>query len=190
MAFLRSKEELLEKCRSFAQPFLTATPLERLRWAGTVTACAAIALTSFAWFYSNFSIAWDRQKIRCLDVRFLLVDKHDKKPVRDGIFVYVSRQAAPIIKNGTVVGKYLRGMPGDVVEIRPDESILINNVEVAKGMPHLYGINAQDRNKFFGRRVLGENEYWVMGTERMSFDSRYWGPIHREQILGRAYALF
>ena len=182
--------KLVSWCRRLAHPLLTSSEHDRLRWAGCVAAGAAIVVSSFAWFYSNFSIAWDRQTMRCLDVRFLLVDKRDQRPERDAIVTYISRQAAPIIKNGTVVGKYLRGMPGDTVEIRPDETILINGVEVAKGMPHLAGIAQADKAKFFGRRVLSNNEYWVMGTEPMSFDSRYWGPIHREQILGKAYALF
>lgn len=174
----------------FARPLLTSSKTERLRWAGCVAAGAAVIVSSFAWFDYNFAIAWDRQVMRCLDVRFLLVDKRNQQPQRNAIVTYVSRQASPIIKNGTIVGKYLRGMPGDTVEIRPDETILINGKEVAKGMPHLFGISDTDKARFFGRRVLGANEYWVMGTAPMSFDSRYWGPIHREQILGRAYALF
>lgn len=187
---LPSSEKWVARAKRFARPLLTSTKNDRLRWAGCVLACAAMAISSFAWFYSNFAIAWDRQTLRCMDVRFLLVDKRDKTPERDAIVTYVSRNASPIIKDGTVVGKYLRGMPGDVVEIRPDESILINGVQVAKGLPHLFGISEEAKAKFFGRRVLGDNEYWVMGTTRMSFDSRYWGPIHRDQILGRAYALF
>lgn len=176
--------------KRLAHPLLTSNHESRLRWAGCVAAGAAIVVSSFAWFHSNFAIAWDRQVMRCLDVRFLLVDKRDRRPQRDAILTYVSRQASHIIKDGTVVGKYLRGMPGDRVEIRPDETILINGKEVAKGMPHLFSISEADKARFFGSRVLGANEYWVMGTEPMSFDSRYWGPIHREQILGRAYAIF
>lgn len=182
--------KLVEWSKHIARPLLTSSHNERMQWTGCVAGAAAIIISSFAWFHANFAIAWDRQVIRCLDVRFLLVDKKDRQPRRDAIVTYISRQAAPIIENGTVVGKYLRGMPGDTVEIRPDETVLINGIEVTKGMPHLFGIPEPQRSKFFGRRTLGSNEYWVMGTEPMSFDSRYWGPIHREQIIGRAYALF
>lgn len=174
----------------FATPLLEAGIDAILLWALRVAIVGALIVFGFNWFHSHYALAWDRQSIRCLDARVLLVDKTKRLPQRDAIVTYVSQQAAPIIANGTVVGKYIRGIPGDTVEVTPDERVLINGKEISKGMPHLYGINAVERTKFFGRRVLGDNEYWVMGTERMSFDSRYWGPIGTQQIIGRAYVLF
>ena len=88
------------------------------------------------------------------------------------------------------MAKYIRGVPGDKVTITPDEKIYINDKLVASGMAHLHGAKPKDMRKFFGTRVLGDDEYWVMGTRPMSFDSRYYGPVHRTQIEGRAYAVF
>jgi conjugal transfer pilin signal peptidase TrbI len=31
--------------------------------------------------------------------------------------------------------------------------------------------------------------YWVMGDQPKSFDSRYWGVVYQQQIIGKAYAL-
>lgn len=39
--------------------------------------------------------------------------------------------------------------------------------------------------------VLGDNEYWVMGDNSpSSSDSRYWGPIGREDLIGKAWFIF
>ncbi|WP_443743381.1 S26 family signal peptidase [Sutterella sp.] len=163
---------------------------ERLRWLFLSLVCSACAVCAEVYFYHHYRIAWDRQVLRCIDARFLLVDLKDKAVVRDRLYAYKSEQAAPIIKNGTLVGKYLRGMPGDTVEVRHDDTVWINGRKIAEGMPHLRGMSEAQRTKFYGSRVLGEDEYWMMGTKYLSFDSRYWGPIHRSQIVARSYALF
>ena len=168
---------------------------ERKRWLFLTVICSAAAVGAEVWFYDNYRIAWDRQILRCLDARFLLVDlkskpKHVNAIERNKIYAYTSAQSAPIIKDGTLVGKYLRGMPGDTVEIRSDDTVWINGRKLAEGMPHLRGMTPKERQKFYGVRVLKEDEYWMMGTKYLSFDSRYWGPIHRSQIVGRAYVIF
>lgn len=161
-----------------------------VRWLIWTCLFSFLVVGAQVWFFNNYRIAWDRQRIRCLPVRFLLVDLKDNTPKKDAIFAYVSKQAAPIIEDGRLVAKYIRGVPGDVVEITPKEEILVNGQLVAKGLPHLVGMAYQHKKKYFGKRVLQENEYWMMGTERLSFDSRYWGAISADQLRGRAYALF
>lgn len=156
-----------------------------------LTAVVASAVVGAeVWFGTHYRIAWDRQVLKCLDTHLLLMKLDDKDLVRDRIYTYRSVQAAPVIEEGTLMGKVLRGMPGDVVEVRADEKVLINGKVVAEGMPHLAGMTKEQRAKFFGKRVLKEDEYWMMGTKPLSFDSRYWGPIHADQVVARAYPLF
>ncbi|MDO4937293.1 MAG: S26 family signal peptidase [Sutterellaceae bacterium] len=186
----RFVDRLKAKWRVWAKPLLTATPKERFHWFVYTLAFGALAVSAEVWVYDNYRIAWDRQTLRCLDASFLLVDLKDKELVKDKIYAYESRQAAPVIKNGELVGKYLRGVPGDTVEIRHDNGVYINGQKIAQGMPHLRGMTEEQAQKFYGKRVLKDNEYWMMGTKYLSFDSRYWGPIHKEQIVARAYALF
>ncbi|MEM7168049.1 MAG: signal peptidase I [Planctomycetota bacterium] len=57
-----------------------------------------------------------------------------------------------------------------------------------------------DPNPGFGRpshgvggipAVLGEDDYFAMGdNSRHSLDSRYWGALHRDNLLGRAFIIF
>jgi len=39
---------------------------------------------------------------------------------------------------------------------------------------------------FAGETVLDEGTYWFMGETPYSFDSRYWGTVSEEQIIGQA----
>lgn len=177
-------------CLRWATPLLEATPKQRIRWLFSTLVFSILAVGAEVWFYDNYRIAWDRQILRCLDARFLLVDLKDQEIKRDKIYAYTSKQAAPIIKDGSLVGKYIRGIPGDTVEIHDDDTVWINGIKVAAGMPHLRGMTDEQRKKFYGSRILKDDEYWMMGTKYLSFDSRYWGPIKKDQIVARAYVIF
>ena len=177
-------------CRKWASPLLNATPKQRLRWLAWTVVFSTLAVGAEVWFYNNYRIAWDRQILRCIDARFLLVDLKDQKVERDNLYAYTSQQSAPIIPDGSLVGKFIRGIPGDKVEVREDDTVWINGKKLAAGMPHLRGMNPTQKKKFYGSRILKEDEYWMMGTKYLSFDSRYWGPIHKDQIVARAYVIF
>lgn len=90
------------KCREWASPLLNSTVQERKRWLFLTVICSAAAVGAEVWFYDNYRIAWDRQILRCLDARFLLVDlkskpKHVNAIERNKIYAYTSAQSAPII---------------------------------------------------------------------------------------------
>jgi signal peptidase I len=80
--------------------------------------------------------------------------------------------------------KRIIGLPGDVVELR-DGSIVVNGHPA----PEPYAVPcSQDRP---GYAVLDDREYFVLGDNRPnSIDSRTWGPLRREQIVGRARLIF
>jgi signal peptidase I len=129
-------------------------------------------------------------------------------PQRGDIVVFYSP------KDGTRLVKRTVGLPGDTVELRADE-LMINGEKVAyqsiaeellpdvakadrasslyasealPGHSHLVA-NIPDlpamRN--FGPVQVPDGCYFMMGDNRdNSFDSRYFGPVKRSRILGRA----
>lgn len=132
-------------------------------------------------------------------------------PRRGDIVVFYSPQ------DGTRLVKRTIGLPGDVIELRSDE--LIVNGEVVKykpvaeellrdtaaidrahsvyateqlpGRSHIVaGIPAVPAKRDFGPYRVPEGCYFMMGDNRDdSFDSRYFGAVKRERILGRATAV-
>lgn len=171
-------------------PFLKASWAQR-RWWGFLVLIYSSAFVLACWFFqTHYWLGIDSQKIRCIDATVFLVNVQKTMPQRDALYAVVAKNAEPVIQDGTVMAKYIRGMPGDKVTITSDEKIYVNDRLVASGMAHLHGMHPKAKAKFFGSRVLGDDEYWVMGTLPMSFDSRYYGPVTSEQIKGRAYVLF
>jgi signal peptidase I len=132
-------------------------------------------------------------------------------PKRGDIVVFYSP------KNGTRLVKRTVGLPGDVIELRHDQ-LIINGVvieykpiaeellrdvgpgdrasseyasERLPGRSHLVaGIPAVPAMRDFGPYRVPEGSYFMMGDNRdNSFDSRYFGPVKRDRILGRATAV-
>lgn len=157
-----------------------------------ITMCFVVPFClGFWWLKANYMFGIDSQVTKCIDGTVFFVKYSGRHLVaRDDLIALVARNAEPVIHDGTLLAKYIRGVPGDTVTVTPDEKILVNGKEVGKGLPHLDGVSAEKRRKFYGTRVLGKDEFWVMGTNPVSFDSRYYGPVQRNQIRGKARILF
>jgi len=154
-----------------------------------------ITLPVWVFLKSGYQLGIDVQKVvgepSCLPYRLLLIKMiPDYLPSRHHLIV------AKMPPNGYTVGaregmrlvKYVRGIPGDHIRVHGTE-LWINDEHVdrlwlAKSIP---GKTVGD---FDADYILEEDEYFLMGTTHGSFDSRYWGPIHADAILGPARPLF
>lgn len=82
--------------------------------------------------------------------------------------------------------KRVIGLPGETVILEGGRTTIINS-------EHPEGFTLEEPYVTFAssvsvRRELGENEYFVMGDNRQaSSDSRIWGPLPRDNIVGRAF---
>lgn len=82
--------------------------------------------------------------------------------------------------------KRLIGLPGDTVII-DGSSVIIKNDEHPEGIKLEESYAALGKNNFDQTVELKEGEYFVMGDNRdHSSDSRVWGTLKREEIVGRA----
>ena len=172
------------------EPWINASCYERARWLVLVVIFASVCVAAQYCFYKFWNIGIDTQRYKCIDHTVYIISKTDRYPVRDQIFAVESLGAEPAIPDGSLMAKYIRGMPGDTVTITTDQKILINGKQVGEGLYHLKGASPEVLKKFIGSRVLQADEYWVMGTLPRSFDSRYYGPVSSRQIKGRVYAAF
>ncbi len=113
---------------------------------------------------------------------YLLVDEltyRFREPQRGEVVVF----RYPLDRKAFYI-KRIVGLPGEQVVIENrGVSIIDESGKDILNEPYL--LTAGTRGQF--DTVLDENEYFVMGDNRnFSFDSRSWGPLSREDIIGVA----
>lgn len=83
--------------------------------------------------------------------------------------------------------KRIIGLPGDTITIE-DSHVMINNTEHPEGYTLSESYIRSMKPQPLITETLGEGEYFVMGDNRdASSDSRAWGVLQREKIIGRAF---
>lgn len=154
-----------------------------------------LALVVLGLLVSGYRIGLDAQRLigkpACMPSLVYLWTKTDGSAPERGEYI-VARMPKTNFgiggREGDRIVKIVAAVPGDNVRIAGTE-MWINGEHkdrlwLAKSLPGK-GVGDYDVEM-----VLGERQYFVMGTTQESFDSRYWGPINREAIIGSAMPLF
>ena len=151
----------------------------------------SIFLVIYLFFMQPHQVSGQSMDPFLKDKDYVLTDKisyRTRTPERGDIVVFHAPDAANCPSGaGCDYIKRIIGTPGDSVEIR-DNTVIVNGEVLTESylspdVETLVGAFTRDRVI-----ELGEREYFVMGDNRMhSSDSRAWGPIQPEMIVGRAF---
>jgi signal peptidase I len=110
---------------------------------------------------------------------YVLVDKLSYRfeaPKKGDVIVF---NPPPLAENTSRFIKRIIAGPGDAIEVK-DGNTYINNVIVPEN--YIQFKSTKDSTS----TVLKADQYFVMGDNRyVSYDSRYWGPIQKNEIQGR-----
>ncbi|NLI01170.1 MAG: signal peptidase I [Chthonomonadales bacterium] len=119
-------------------------------------------------------------------------------PSRGDIIVFRAEKKADaeFHQNENVLIKRCVAIPGDTVEIKRDDAgdvrLFINGKAVHE--PYTMEPMEERLQAAYGTQgplTLGRGQYFVMGDNRNnSNDSRFWGTVPRERIIGKATAVF
>ncbi|MEZ5934843.1 MAG: signal peptidase I [Alphaproteobacteria bacterium] len=167
-------------------PFIKHGP-----WRPFLFKAALVTITlvlSFEYIAKRYRLGIDWQVERCLpDTHAVLIDLRADVPKRGGLIAFRGQGLEPLFADGTHMVKILAGLPGDRIEITPERTT-VNGIEVATGL-HLAERLGQPPEAFARSFVVPEGQYFGVGKADSSFDSRYFGLIKQEQVIGKAWRL-
>lgn len=118
------------------------------------------------------------------------MDRKSQTLTKGCLYVFTVPKATRIFKEGTLMLKKLVAIPQDEIAIHKENfSITVNGNSVASGLP-LAKKFQQSETTFCGSKKLSTDEYWFLGEHPSSFDSRYWGSVRKDEIIGKAWPIF
>ena len=87
--------------------------------------------------------------------------------------------------------KRIIGLPGDEIEIVSKEGVYINGILLEEPYKKEVFNGSCKEDMFCGPYIVSENNYYMMGDNRNdSTDSRYWGTLPENRVVGKAFLRF
>lgn len=166
-------------------------------WTVIVVVAVLIAVVVRAFLLQQFYISGPSMEPTMFQDNRVLVEKVSyrfRDPRRGEVVVFDRATVAGNTVQHDDLIKRVIGVPGDRVEIRSCD-VVVNGVVIIE--PYLESPTAESadpvercRMTDMGEVVIEDDHYFVMGDNRVeSFDSRAFGTIRSEIILGRAIAI-
>jgi conjugal transfer pilin signal peptidase TrbI len=148
-----------------------------------------VVLGTGAYLTERFHIGYDDQDRQCLPPhRWFLIDRHDRDITQGEIIAFAALGLGPYFRDGQVIVKRAAGVRGDRIQVDP-ETLRINGAKVGEGLA-LAGTLKRLQEDFLRDDIVPSGHLWMMGATADSFDSRYWGFLPEQRVIGRAYALW
>jgi signal peptidase I len=86
--------------------------------------------------------------------------------------------------------KRVIGLPGETLEVR-NKVVYINGQPIDEPYVRHTKADTLPIRDNFGPVVIPEGRYFMMGDNREgSYDSRWWGPVKRQKIVGKALLIY
>lgn len=139
-----------------------------------------------SWFLKHYCIGIPSQEQSCLPWTFFLVVKDPQVLLHRGDLVVFKAQRVGHGFDGMKMVKFVAGIPGDSIKVR-NGRLYVSNVYWDD--LSLCDALKQPRTVYDRVEVVPDQKFFVLGTAKRSYDSRYWGYVDAKQIMGYAIPL-
>lgn len=135
----------------------------------------------------HFGIYYGRST--CLPYKVYVWKKSNGLNVkRDDYIVGLATKMQPLLADGERIGKQVKGIAGDTVEIK--NGIVKINGEFLTTVEYGAKKYKLPNTHWDTAYTLQQGELFLYGTSENSYDSRYWGTFPQERVLGIIQPVF
>lgn len=180
----KKSSDISEEITPIGRGFFAASALFFLEVIKVVVLAAITIIAVRTFLFKPFVVEGQSMQPNYFEKEYLLIDElsyHLRAPERGEVIVL----RAPVIKQEYYLKRVL-GLPGEKIKIENGKVIVFND-EFPQGK--IVQENYLDQSTSGSTTVqLGPDEYFVMGDNRgESYDSRKFGPIPKNSIVGRTW---
>ncbi|ENH3412108.1 signal peptidase I [Escherichia coli] len=158
----------------------------KLEWYSALNIGVLILVTVA--FFCRFSFGYGLL-YGCLPADFYMIDHNDKSIHEGQLIAFNMPKTVPFINKGERVIKIVAGVGGDKLRISMDG---------VKNGNRFYKVNAGKISSKYKIKpeeiereiVVPPGEVFLVGQTEHSWDSRFWGPVKLNSVIGKTYAIF
>lgn len=159
-----------------------------------LVAVFGVLLTVAAVFFgeklsARWLLAWDNGELRCLPYWIFVIDRHDLEVEQGDLVSFRTFGLSAEIRPNAIFTKLVAGQPGDRVRI-DDEGVFVNDSMLGPVFEDVSANLGREVVSFHAEYVLGEGEFFLVGTKPSSFDSRFYGPVPASKFIGQTYGVW
>lgn len=144
----------------------------------------------FIYFCLRYTFAYNGSISDCLNTRFFLVDSWDQDVKRGDLAAFRMEKDNQYFKKGLKWIKMVGAQGGDKVQVTYDDMTVNGNIRYNINLWYTLSKLKMDLSEVTPELTLKPDELFMVGETQSSYDSRYWGPIQKQDVIGRAYAIF
>jgi conjugal transfer pilin signal peptidase TrbI len=148
----------------------------------------AFIVLAFSYFASRYSISFNVAISDCLKSRVFLIDTWDKRVFEGQLIAFQMNVETTFYDTGAIWVKKVGAAGSKTVNV--DENSITTNTQYFP-LSAAYVLERLERqpDSLQATWQLKDDEIFMIGETLTSLDSRFWGPIKRTDVRGRAYAI-
>ncbi len=177
----KSEQKQEENKESFTQSFKQSL----WEFVKFIVIAAVIVVPIRLWVAQPFIVSGSSMVPTFENGEYLVIDEfsyHFRQPARGEVIIFRYPQ-----DHSKFFIKRIAGLPGERLEIK-NSKIYVYNTEFPEGFTLDESYLSKNLAMADTSITLGNTEYYVLGDNRtMSSDSRYWGPLSNDLVIGRAW---